>query len=311
MKKKADIPFHSYNEAVAKVQHADRMPHQPSNPQFPFLFTKFELMKALNQADYAHRHDCYEVLYICEGAGTHIIDFEPYPIQPPMFFFLSKDQVHYWDVKKPLKGYALLFPEEFIALPSSSILRTHDFAFFHQVGQMPCLSVVQENLTVINGLFAGIEQEYHHENARSLSSLRSYLHILLTQLNRLYTSNHSDKHSVATSSLVYQFERLVSEHFITDHSAQDYAEKIGVNTNHLTDTIKAETGYTPGQLIRQKLILEAKRLLVHSPITVAEIGYRLNFEDSSYFGRFFKRETGMSPLIFRQQTREQYQVNQD
>ena len=306
--KNQDIPSHNYNKTVDNVQRVHGQPLLSLDPQFPFAMTRFGFMNALAQADYPHRHDCYEVLYICDGEGTHIIDFDPYPIQPPVFYFLSKDQVHFWQLRKPLKGYALLFPEEFLVFPSSNIIRAHDFAFFHHVGHAPYLSVSQEHLTMISGLLEGIEQEFHNENARSLTVLRAYIHILLTKLNRLYIVDHPDEHSAQTSSLVRRFKQLVSEHFLTEHSVQDYARRIGISPSHLRDSIKAVTGYAPGHIIRQKLVLEAKRLLSNSNVTVAEIGYRLNFEDSSYFGRFFKRETGMRPVAFRQQIREQYQV---
>ncbi|MEM8863761.1 MAG: helix-turn-helix transcriptional regulator, partial [Chloroflexota bacterium] len=57
--------------------------------------------------------------------------------------------------------------------------------------------------------------------------------------------------------------------------------------------------YTPGQLIRQEVVLEAKRLFQHTDLTATEISYRLGFNDASYFGRFFKREVGVSPGKFR------------
>ena len=309
MKKCPDIPSHYYKEAANNAQRVDEKSHLPLDPQMLFTLTRFEFMNELAQADYSHRHDCYEVLYICEGEGTHIIDFETYSIEAPMFFFLSRDQVHSWQLTKPLKGYVLLFPEEFLGFSSSDIIRTHDFSVFHHVGDTPCLSIGEEHLTVINRLFEGIEQEFHNEIERTPSVLRAYLHILLTHLHRLYIIEHPEEHPATTSSLVRQFKQLLSEHFITEQSIQDYARRIGVSTSHLRDTVKAVTGYAPSQIIRQKLVLEAKRSLIHSNATVAEIGYSLNFEDSSYFGRFFKRETGMSPVAFRQQVREKYQTS--
>jgi AraC family transcriptional activator of pobA len=172
--KNKDIPSHNYNEAVDNIQRVNGQPLLSLDPQFPFVMTRFEFMNELAQADYPHRHDYYEVLYICDGEGTHIIDFEPHPIQSPVFYFLSKDQVHFWQLKKPLKGYALLFPEAFIVFPSSDIIRAHDFAFFHNVGHAPDLSVGQEHLTMISGLLEGVEQEFQDENARSLTVLRAY-----------------------------------------------------------------------------------------------------------------------------------------
>lgn len=311
MEKKPDIPSHCYNEALDKVQRIHGDPLLSLDPQFPFALTRFEIMKALAQEDYAHRHDYYEVLYIREGQGTHIIDFQPYPVKPPVFHFLSKGQIHFWQLSKPLKGYALIFPEAFLGFPSSDVIRAHDFAFFHHVGHAPYLPVRQEQFTAMSGLLDGLEQEFHDKNARSLTVLRAYLHILLSKLHRLYLVGHPDGDSATTSSLVRQFTQLVSEHFLAARSVEDYARRIGISASHLRDTVKAVTGYAPGHFIRQALALEAKRLLVHSNVTVAEIGYHLNFDDPSYFGRFFKRETGMSPIAFRQQIREQYQLAQD
>ena len=108
--------------------------------------------------------------------------------------------------------------------------------------------------------------------------------------------------------LIKKFKNLVAQHFAEEQSVHAYAERLGVSTGHLSDVIKSMTGSSPGQLIRNEIVLEAKRLLVHTELTIAEIGYSLSFEDPSYFSRFFKRETGMNPAVFRLQTREKYHI---
>jgi len=303
------ISSHSYTDALESVQYKNGQPLAIFDSQMPFTLTKFELMNESGHATYPHHHDFYEILYIIEGEGTHIIDFESYPIHHSSFYFLSKGQVHFWQLTKPLRGYALLIPEEFLAFPSSNIIRAHDFAFFHNVANKPCLSVNGENQIKLTTMLEGIEEELYYEVNPSLSIVRSYLHILLMKLHRLYCAEHMNKHLEQTSSLLRQFEQLVSEHYISEHSVKDYAQRIGVSPNHLTDTVKAATGYAPGQIIRNKIILEAKRLLSHSDLSAAEVGYRLNFEDASYFGRFFKRETDMSPTAFRKQIREKFNIS--
>lgn len=135
MKNQHNIPSHSYNEAIDSIERAHGAPSH--EPQFPFAMTRFEFMNSKAQSEYPHSHNWYEVLYIVEGTGSHIIDFEPHTIQPSTLYFISKDQVHFWQLEQPLKGYALLFPEEFLEFPSSNIIRAHDFAFFHQVGRAP------------------------------------------------------------------------------------------------------------------------------------------------------------------------------
>ncbi len=91
-------------------------------------------------------------------------------------------------------------------------------------------------------------------------------------------------------------------------SVREYAEAMGISESHLNNIMKSMTGYTPARLIHNETILEAKRLLIHSDLTVSEVGYHLNFEDPSYFSRFFKRETGLNPKQFRIGIREKYQL---
>lgn len=308
MKKKTGIPSHTYQDLSDNVRYTNEHQELSLDAQFPFTITRFEHMNQFAQADYSHHHNYHAVLYICEGEGTHVIDFEPYPIQPSTCYFISKYRTHFWQLKKPLKGYALLFPEEFLESSNSNIIETHDLAFFHRVGQTPYLSVVQEQIPRIEGLFKEIECEFSLGRTRSISALRSYLHILLTQLNRLYVKEHPEEITAETSLLIHQFRQLIAKHYISEHSVQYYANRIGVTTNYLIDAVRAVTGSSPGNILRNKLTLEAKRILVHSNMSAAEIGYRLNFEDASYFGRFFKRETGMTPIAFRQKMREKYQL---
>lgn len=309
MNKNNDIQDHYYTGTADNVLYMQGKPLLPIDPHFPFVLTRFEVMSSRGQADYPHRHDYYEILYVCDGQGTHIIDFEPYPVEPPVFHFLSKGQIHFWQLTKPLVGFALLIPEEFLSFTTSDILRAHDLTFFQNVGHAPYLFVGSEHTRMINGLIEGMEHEYNDEGARSVTVLRAYLHILFTQLSRLYALEHPSGNSQETSSLVRQFHQLVEENFLTFQSVDDYANKIGISTGHLRDSVKEVTGRSPGHIIREKIVLEAKRFLVHSNIPVAEIGYRLNFEDSSYFGRFFRRETGMSPRTFRQKIRDQYHIS--
>lgn len=308
MTKKLDIPVHTFSEIADNVQHPAENQAQFIDPQFPFTITRFEHMNDFAQSGQLHRHNYCEVLYICEGEGTHIIDFESYPIQPSTCYFISNYQTHFWHLKTPLKGFALLFPKEFLESSYSNIIKTHDLSFFQHVEKVPYLYIDQIHLAMVDRLFNEIECEFNLVNLRSISVLRSYLHILLTQLNRLYVIKHSDETSSKSSLLIRQFNELVSKYFVSEHSVQYYAHRIGVTTNHLIDTIKEATGSSPGSIIRHKLILEAKRILVHSNATAAEISYRLKFEDASYFGRFFKRETGMTPIAFRQKMREKYQL---
>jgi AraC-like DNA-binding protein len=110
------------------------------------------------------------------------------------------------------------------------------------------------------------------------------------------------------SAIVSLFKKMVSKNFLTQRSTAFYAQKLGISEAYLHELTKENTGITPGQIIRKEIATEAKRLLAHTTDTISEIGYKLSFDDPSYFGRFFKRETGLSPKSFRSYILEKYQI---
>ena len=110
-------------------------------------------------------------------------------------------------------------------------------------------------------------------------------------------AGYSKRDVMRGSALVSLFKKMVSKNFLTQRFTSYYAEKLGISEAYLHELTKENTGLTPGQIIRKEIVMEAKRMLAHTTDTISEIGYKLSFEDPSYFGRFFKRETGLSPKI--------------
>jgi AraC-like DNA-binding protein len=82
----------------------------------------------------------------------------------------------------------------------------------------------------------------------------------------------------------------------------EYAKLLGITANYLNETVKTVTGQTAGELIRDRLLLEAKRWLIHSELSIAQVADQLHFDDPSYFSRFFKKYAHCSPGDFRRQT---------
>ncbi|MEM7111929.1 MAG: AraC family transcriptional regulator [Chloroflexota bacterium] len=255
------------------------------------------------QATYPHRHDFYEVLYVTEGEGTHFIDFNAYPIEPNTFYFISPGQVHYWEPTVPIEGNILLFTDEFLLLAPAENMVLDELSFFHTVEGSPTLQLNASEHLQIAPLFQAIAEEFNVYDFRAASVLRAYLHILLVHIQRICATQEAkveNEQGKLAQKLTRQFKQLITKQVVTGRSVQSYADQLGVSVNHLNKTLKATTGYTPGQLIRQEVVLEAKRLFRHTDLTATEIGYRLAFDDPSYFGRFFKREVGVSPGRFRQ-----------
>ncbi len=202
----------------------------------------------------------------------------------------------------PIEGDILIFTDDFLLLAPADYMVLDELSFFHTVEGRPTLQLNEIERLQISPLFQAIAEEFKAYNFRAASVLRAYLHILLVQIQRICATQEAkaeNEQGKLAQKLTRQFKQLITKQFVTRRSVQGYADQLGVSVNHLNKTLKAATGYTPGQLIRQEVVLEAKRLFRHTDLTATEIGYRLAFDDPSYFGRFFKREVGVSPGQFR------------
>jgi len=140
-----------------------------------------------------------------------------------------------------------------------------------------------------------------------VSVLRAFFHIFMVNLQRMYAENLSVDTSGREPDLVRRFKKMVAEKYASQMSVQEYADALGVSVSGLNSAVKEATRTTPGQIVRNEMVMAAKRMLAHSDMNVSEICFELSFDDPSYFGRFFKREAGVTPSSFREQMREKYQ----
>ena len=101
------------------------------------------------------------------------------------------------------------------------------------------------------------------------------------------------------NALRQNFEKLIDENYLHLRLPRQYAELLHVTPNHLNKLCNELVGISAGDMIRNRVILEAKRLLINFKLTVTEIAYKLNFEDSSYFCKLFKKQAGVTPNAFR------------
>lgn len=110
--------------------------------------------------------------------------------------------------------------------------------------------------------------------------------------------NHAD--FSRKENLVMAFTTNVQQHFRQQRNVQAFAEQLHVTPKYLTETVKEITGKTAGEIIDQFVILEAKRMLSDTPLSILQIAEELNFSDQSFFGKYFKRFVGHSPKEYRQ-----------
>ncbi|TNF41496.1 MAG: helix-turn-helix domain-containing protein, partial [Bacteroidetes bacterium] len=121
---------------------------------------------------------------------------------------------------------------------------------------------------------------------------------------KLTTTKNETKATM--KKMVYQFNQLVDKYHAQIHHVKEYAELMGESPVQLNRAIKSVSGKTASDLIIERLILEAKRLLLFSDLSNKEVAYKLNYDDPSYFTRIFRRKTGYTPTEFRSKMKDKY-----
>ena len=250
-----------------------------------------------------HRHNYYMVMMATAGEGSQLIDFEQYGIEAGRIFLMSPGQVHAWGAQAGLKGYLVFFtPSFFTQRYNDNNLR--EFPFFNSSYWLPYIDTDRQVRRHLVDLLECMLREYEQRPEDHLKTLRSYLNILLYECKRLYHYREDAEAGTDDQNarlLLRQFEQLIEAHFREKRMVRDYAELLLLTPNYLNAVCKKATGKPAGELIRERVMLEAKRLLLHDRRSVAEISNLLHFEDNSYFGRFFKKYAGSSPEQFRKQ----------
>lgn len=259
--------------------------------------------------EYPHRHDnFYELLLITKGSGTYTIDFRSYPLQAGSIYFVSPGQVHTIEYSEDVYGYIFLFTAEFYqpAYPDKGLLNS--FPFFHSLTtETPPL--ILENPEELEALFALTLRESVKGLPHTENLVRSSLDLILNLCLSRYPVSAGENSKSKGRLLVRQFKELINQHYTKNHGVQEYAGMLAVTANHLNETVKQFTGITAKEHIKERMLLEAKRLLSHTELNISEIGWQLGFEDQSYFSRFFRKCTGFSPNEFREETEKKLNSN--
>jgi len=254
-----------------------------------------------------HRLAFYVVFWVTAGSGTHYLDFVGNEIRPNSLHFVRPGQVHYWDIEEEIKGFVIVFESDFLLEKSDQQL-LEQLKFFQTINGVSVLYPSTPDVAWFQNMFERLLQEYSQARFAHTFALSSWLRILLIEAQRLVVAHTATPDVIsAEKQLANRYIQLVERHAIEEHKVEWYADQLAITVAHLSKSIKNGLGITAGMLLRERIVLEAKRLLVHTDETAAAIALQLNFENASYFGRFFKRHTGQTPRQFRTQIPTKYQ----
>ena len=251
---------------------------------------------------YPHRHDdFYEILFLTQGEGVHTIDFQDYDIRPYTIFFLSPGQIHELSLSDDVQGYIFLFTSSFYHFNKTEPYKLFELPFFYNLAQKTPPLYLENKAE--RQRFIDYFHEAISENQLKLTDneevIRALLDLILIQSKRIYPVGTMDEYAHKGRILVKRFKQLIEEKCQENLSVKQYADLLTITPNHLSETVKSVTGRTSTDLINDRMILEIKRLLTHTEMGVSEIAYHLNFADQSYFSKYFKKLTNVTPVSFR------------
>jgi AraC family transcriptional regulator, transcriptional activator of pobA len=248
---------------------------------------------------FPHRHNFYHLVFFTAGGGYHAIDFHRFEVEPYQIYFMVPGQIHTWEFEGEMEGFVINFSDDFF---HSFLLRPDyldAFSFFDGESHHAVLRLHDKVIGEVSDLFGQLTRLHLPGTPLTRDLARVILlHIFLVISDSIPAEDFA-KRSQQKHRIVQAFQKLVEKNFTRLKLPGEYAPLLHVTTNHLNALCKEHLGIQAGQVIRNRLILEAKRLLASADYSVAQIAYQLNFSDNSYFTKFFKKETGLTPEGFR------------
>jgi AraC family transcriptional activator of pobA len=249
---------------------------------------------------FPHRHSFYQVLFITEGKGTHVIDFENHEVKKGMIYFLAPSQVHEWLFDENVNGILINFNENLLSSFLANSRYLADFAFFTANGMHSAIDLsFDESEDVVQSILTNIQKEFSSNEEYKLDVMKTMLLQLFLIVNRKVCVNQNLPANKNNYMVFRNFEKLIELNFTKMRMPKDYANLLFVTPNHLNALCNQLTGKSAGDIIRNRVLLGAKRLLVNSNQNINEIAWHLSFEDNSYFSKFFKKYEGITPDEFR------------
>lgn len=269
----------------------------PAPRTLPFAIGSFDTIGPEARAGYPHRHTFHEVVLVTGGRGGHVLDLCRRALAPPQLVVIAPGRVHHWDDVRDLQGVVVLFDDAFL------LDRPADRELLGRLGSHPMLDLPPATAAGSVDLLTAMRREYRERRPGAGSVLQAYLHVLLVTAARIAPAPARASHGGARAALARRFVQRLAHTPGGPGEVRAWAAELGVSAGYLGEVVRETTGRSPGPLIREARVLEAKRLLAGTGMTVSGVARQVGFPDAAYFCRFFRRETGASPGEFRREAK--------
>jgi AraC-like DNA-binding protein len=250
----------------------------------------------------AHRTGFYHILWFQKGSPTHLVDFNPVKIKPNTILFLNKDTVQRFDKKGGIDGKAILFTDSFFCKTETDTKFLRSSILFNDLFAVSQIQM-RKTASLFSDLFQLMETELQNEKDISQSDiLKNLLHnfLLLSERERR-KQNFTEIKKGADLDYVMLFKDLIEINYRKLKQVSNYAKLVSVTDKRLNQATAKVLDKSPKQMIDERVMLEAKRLLAHTNESVKEISFDLGFEEPTNFIKFFRKHSQSTPVEFREQ----------
>ena len=245
--------------------------------------------------------DFIKIVYLKKRSEI-ILDFKTHQCKSNSLFFISPSQFYQFPENKLNEGIILYFNRDFYCVEIHDKEVSCDGILYNNIFNVAALTLPTEEIKPIENILEEIKLEFANEDSGVEEMLRLLLKKLIIKSTRLYKKqNHLLPDNVEKDHIDFlrKYSALVEKEFVSKHSVADYADMLNITAKNLHKKIKLISDKTPNELIKNRLLLEAKRYLAHSELSSKEIAYKLGYEDEAYFTRFFNKHAGNTPIHFR------------
>jgi AraC family transcriptional regulator, transcriptional activator of pobA len=246
-----------------------------------------------------HRDHFYNIFWYQKGKATHVVDFKPIQVKANTILFVNKHRVQMLDPKDGYDGKFLLFTDSFFDRYPGDMRYLNNNILFNDLLGEPVLHV-KSNSPIIS-VFNDIETELSRPgDSVQYELLHNLLHNLLLMAEReRRKSGFIEIRKGEELDYTILFKNLLEDKFSTTKMVAEYAGLMAVSVRKLSKATLTTIGKSPKELIDERVILEAKRMLVHTNNSIKEIGFDLGFDEPTNFIKYFRKHEGKTPIEFR------------
>jgi AraC family transcriptional activator of pobA len=268
-------------------------------------FNVFQIEEDSNGVREYSRKDFYK---ICLTTGESLINYadRSFLMKGTILFFANPNVPYSWEtISRSYVGYTCLFSEDFYK-PSDRSESLQQSPLF-KIGGTPIFEITEEKREFLNDIFKNMMAEQNTNYAFKDDLIRNYINLIIHEALKLQPAENFDQVKNAAHRITNVFLELLERQFPIEstsrplklRTAQDYATTLNLHVNYLNRAVKEITGKSTTTHISERIVSEAKALLLHTDWNVADIAYALGFEYPTYFNNFFKRITGTNPTSLR------------